>query len=225
MQVRSIVLYHRDGMRMREVQFQLGKLNVVTGVSETGKSALIEIVDYCLGKDRHTVYSGPITDTVGWYGLRLSIGDQPVFVARKAPDADQQTSGEAVLLLGVDEAPAPGELEPNTNVDALTVRLGGLIGIEDNEQVPPEGATRNPIRATLRHALTYVFQRQRIIADPELLFPGQDDTFSKLATRDTLPYFLGAVDRDALAQRRELRLRRADLRRARENLDAATGER
>ena len=69
-----------------------------------------------------------------------------------------------------------------------------------------------------------MFQRQRIIADPELLFTGQDDTFSQLAIRDTLPYFLGAVDTDALAQRRELRIRRTELRVARENLEAATGE-
>jgi hypothetical protein len=225
MQLRAIVLYHRDGQRVREVDFRTGKLNVVTGVSETGKSALIEIVDYCLGKDRHTVFRGPITDTVGWYGLRLQVDGRPVFVARKAPDPDRQTSDEAVLLLGTDEAPAPAELERNTTIDALTARLGGLVGIEDNEQVPPEGATRNPVRASLRHALTYVFQRQRLIADPELLFAGQDDSFSKFAIRDTLPYFLGAVDRDALAQRRELRLRRTELRLARESLEAATGER
>src|SRR3954451_15138894 len=109
MQVRSIVLYHRDGARVREVEFWLGKLNVVTGVSETGKAALIEIVDYCLGKDRHTVFRGPITDTVGWYGLRLLIDGRPVFVARKAPNPGRQASGEAVLLLGVDEAPAASD--------------------------------------------------------------------------------------------------------------------
>ncbi len=223
MQLRSVALYHRDGNHVREVEFRPGQLNVVTGVSETGKSALIEIVDYCLGKDRHTVFQGPITETVAWYGLRLLIAGQPVFVARKAPDPNRQTSEEALLLLGTDEAPH-GPLEGNTNVVALTARLGGLIGIEDNEQVPPEGATRKPIRATLRHSLTYVFQRQRIIADPELLFTGQDDTFSQLAIRDTLPYFLGAVDTDTLSQRRELRIRRTELRVARENLEAATGE-
>jgi hypothetical protein len=224
MQLAAVVLYHRNGVHVREVEFRLGQLNVVTGVSETGKSALIEIVDYCLGKDRHTVFQGPITDTIGWYGLRLVIADQRLFVARKAPAPNRQVSDEALLILGASEAPV-GPLEGNTNIDALAARLGGLIGIEDNEQVPPEGATRKPIRATLRHALTYVFQRQRIIADPELLFPGQDDTFSRLAIRDTLPYFLGAVDTDALAQRRELRIRRADLKTARENLEAATGER
>ncbi len=39
-------------------------LNVVTGKSSTGKSALIEIFDYCFGSDEFTVPKGIITDSL-----------------------------------------------------------------------------------------------------------------------------------------------------------------
>lgn len=212
MQIETIVLYHRDGQRMREVDLRPGQLNVITGVSQTGKSALIEVVDYVLGSDRHGVFRGPITATVGWYALRLRIAGTSVLVARQAPEPNRQASSAAALRVGLETPPAPDELVANTNVEAMTARLGDLLGIEDNEQPRPEAVSQGPLRATLRHALAYVFQRQQQIASPDVLFSGQSERFNALAIRDTLPYFLGAVDHDALDQRRQLTARRRELR-------------
>jgi hypothetical protein len=62
-----------------------------------------------------------------------------------------------------------------------------------------------------------VFQPQELIADPRYLFAGQDED-KALHTRDTLPYFLGSVDEDAMQQRRQLRKAQRDLRAARTRL-------
>ena len=86
-----------------------------------------------------------------------------------------------------------------------------MIGIEDTLQQSPVETGRDPMRATLRNALAYAFQRQYEIANPKALFSGQGDTYVKNAIRDTLPYFLGAVDHDALQTRRELARRRSEL--------------
>jgi hypothetical protein len=214
MQLDSIVLYHRDGERRHEVLFASGRLNVVTGVSDTGKSAVVEIVDYCLGSGSHGVYAGRELETIGWYGLRLIIGDQPVFVARRRPPRGQRSSDNAILIVGVRDAPEAGEIEQTTNIDSVTAELGRMIGISENLQDPPEGSTREPVTAGLRHAMPYVLQPQRLIADPKYLFDGQENNFKEQHIRDTLPYFLGAVDQDALAQRNELRTRRSELRMA-----------
>jgi uncharacterized protein YPO0396 len=48
MQILDIVLYSHDGRR-REVKLNAGRMNIITGDSKTGKSALIDIVDYCFG--------------------------------------------------------------------------------------------------------------------------------------------------------------------------------
>lgn len=44
MQLAGIAIYSIDGER-RDVRFDLGCLNVVTGAAKTGKSALLSIVD------------------------------------------------------------------------------------------------------------------------------------------------------------------------------------
>ncbi|MGN6373671.1 MAG: DUF3732 domain-containing protein [Solirubrobacteraceae bacterium] len=223
MQILAIVLYHRDGERVHELEFAPGALNVVTGVSDTGKSAVLEIVDYCLGHSSHDVYRGPELDTISWYGLRMTIAGQPVFVARERPAAGQKNSNRAVLVLGTSTAPLPERLTQTTNIQTVTEQLGALLGIGENLQSPPEGSTRDSVMATLRHAVPYVFQRQRLIADPKYLFAGQEDNFKEQHIQDTLPYFLGAVDQDALRQRSELRTRRAELRSARARLADAEG--
>lgn len=210
MQIRRLVLYHRDGERSRSVKLHPGQLNVITGVSETGKSMLIEIVDYCLGSDTHNVYDDPITRTIGWYGVELQIGTRAVAVARMAPAPGRRTNARALLRID-DTLPDPAGMTPNDTIEAVVTRLASMVGIEDMLQQSPVETGRDPVRATLRNALAYAFQRQYEIANPKALFSGQGDTYVKNAIRDTLPYFLGAVDHDTLQTRRELARRRSEL--------------
>lgn len=46
-------------------------MNVITGASKTGESALIDVVDYCDGNGECRVPEGPIRRAVSWFGLRL----------------------------------------------------------------------------------------------------------------------------------------------------------
>jgi hypothetical protein len=222
MQLESIVLYHRDGVRMHELPFTVGALNVVTGISNTGKSALLEIVDYCLGRRKHGVFRGPELESIGWYGLRLVVDGRSVFVARERPPIGQRSSDRVTLRTGLDAPPTPAEIEQTTNRDTLIDQLSAILGIDENLQAPSDGSAREPVTATIRHAVPYVLQRQRLIADPKYLFAGQDEN-KEHHIRDTLPFFLGAVDHDALAQRRELRQRRAQLKDATRKLRDGEG--
>jgi hypothetical protein len=70
MQLLSLAVYNVSGAR-RDVRFVPGQLNVVTGASATGKSALLDMLEYCLGRDRIMMPIGPITATVTWYAALL----------------------------------------------------------------------------------------------------------------------------------------------------------
>lgn len=70
------------------VYFKEG-LNVVTGKSSTGKSALIEIFDYCFGSDEYTVPKGVITDSAALYYLFIKIDGQNMVIARR-PDINNK---------------------------------------------------------------------------------------------------------------------------------------
>lgn len=72
MQIKSILLYNYAGNK-RVLNFELGAINIITGRSSTGKSAIIEIVDYCLGRTSFRVPEGIIRDTVVWYAVLFQI--------------------------------------------------------------------------------------------------------------------------------------------------------
>lgn len=63
------------------VHFKKG-LNVVTGKSSTGKSALIEIFDYCFGSGENTIPKGVITSSAALYYVALSVNEQDIVIAR-----------------------------------------------------------------------------------------------------------------------------------------------
>lgn len=219
MQLDTLVLYNRAG-QIREVHFRPGELNIITGESGTGKSSLIGILRFLLGGDSPNVPLGPIQTTVSWYGLLAHVGDTKFFVGRPAP-AHGVTTIQAMLIVGQDEIPPFDELDANSNATDLVDYLGGLIGIEENLNVPAEGHTRRALAANLRHALYYSFQGQGEVANPDLLFHHQNRDFQKQTIRDTLPYFLGAQDPDALRKREELAELRRDVRRHSLQLDEA----
>ena len=47
-QLKEVAIYSLDGTKRRIITFETGKLNIIYGASQTGKSAIIPIIDYCL---------------------------------------------------------------------------------------------------------------------------------------------------------------------------------
>ena len=223
MQLDAVILYNADG-EVRPIRFRPGQLNIITGESGTGKSSLIGILRFLLVSDSPNVPLGPIQNTVAWYGLLAHVGETRFFVGRPAP-AHGATTSQAMLSIGEAEIPPFEALEVNANMSEIVDYLGGLIGIEDNLHVPPEGQTRRALAANLRHALYYCFQGQGEVANPDLLFHHQNRDYQKQAIRDTLPYFLGAQNADALRKREQLTELRRDIRRQRLRLDEARAAR
>lgn len=211
MQLDALILYNAAG-DVRIIQFNPGRLNIITGESGTGKSSIIGILRFLLGGDSPHVPLGPIQNTVTWYGLLAHVGNTPFFVGRPAP-AHNATTSQAMLVVGETGVPSFETLKVNANTTDLVEYVGGLIGIEDNLHVPAEGHTRRALAANLRHALYYCFQGQGEVANPDLLFHHQNRDFQKQAIRDTFPYFLGAQSPDALRKREELTELRRKIRR------------
>lgn len=219
MQLLEIVLYGVNG-RQRSVDFVPGRLNIVTGESQTGKSALLTIVDYCLGRDEFRVPAGPINDTVVWYATIWQLdGNARAFVARPKPAAGKRTSTQAMIEFGGAELTAPqlSDLVANVDTRSLREQLGHRIGIAETVTEPREWAMRSAVEIGLGHAAFFCFQAQDEIANQNQLFHRQGEQGVAQALRDSLPYFLGAVTEDQS-------LKLAQLRDARRRLVRATAE-
>lgn len=205
MQIRELVLYSHSG-EVRRLTFKPGVLNVITGESGTGKSALINIVDYCFGRDSCHIPARVIRDSVRWYALLLQFGKGQVFVARGAPVPPRATNSEIFYAVGETvDVPPMERLIPNTNPSGLNDFLTRMMGVSPNLNVPPAGQTRDSLEATLQHSKLLAFQYQDEVAKRDLHFHRQgESSYLAQAIRDTLPYFLGAVEEDQLKIRHEL---------------------
>lgn len=203
LQIANIVLYSRQG-EVRLLPFKLGGFNVLTGGSKTGKSAIIDIIDYCTGRSECNVADGIIRKYVGWYGIVFQLGDGQIFIARRNPELGDRTSPDVYMDRGTRITIPPAEaLFKNTTVSAVERFLGAAIGISENEHRPPT-QTRDPLEANFRHALLFCFQDQNDIDSKVRLFHRQGEDFIGQAIKDTLPYFLGAVDEDRLLKQSQL---------------------
>ncbi|MEF8753306.1 MAG: DUF3732 domain-containing protein [Accumulibacter sp.] len=212
MQILAIVVFSHQGQR-RVLSLKAGAVNIITGASKTGKSALVDIVDYCFGADECRVPEGPIRRAVAWFGLRLQLDSGQAFIARRCPNARSVSSEECFVEVGEHvEAPDAGALRQTTNTRGLGALLTGWSGIHDNIHEPLPGQTRPALSANVRHALGLCFQPQDEIIRRQQLFRGAGDNFVAQALRDTLPYFLGAVDDEFVRKREELRRVREQLR-------------
>ena len=211
-QILDIVLYGFQGQQ-RTLSLRPGQLNIITGASKTGKTALIEIVDYCLGSDECRVPAGIIRQTVQWAAVRLQVLDGQVFVARRLPGPGQSVTSDIYYEVQREiRVPDHSSLKQTTNLQALESLLSQHAGIGENVHGPAEGQTRNALAASIRHALFFSFQQQSEIISNRHLFHKQSDPFIPQAIKDVLPYFLGAVDDDHVARMARLRQLRRDLR-------------
>ena len=206
MQLLALAVYNANGQR-RDVSFTPGQLNIVTGASATGKSALLDMVEYCLGRDTIMMPVGPITATVVWYAALFLLTDGGrAFVARPAPRAGRASTQRAMLEFGAELELLPFDsLVANIDTDALREQLGRRIGIGENLHQPPEGSLRLPLEAHLGHAALLCLQRQDEIASRTHLFHRQGERGMEQTLKDTLPYFLGAAPRDQALKRARLR--------------------
>ncbi len=212
LKILEIVIYSHDG-RKRILPLNATGVSIITGASKTGKSALIDIVDYCFCAGECRVPDGPIRHKVSWFGLRLQLASGEAFVARKCPAVRFRSSEDCFVQIGsVVESPDASDLKQTTNTGGLSAQLTGWTGIAENLHEPPDGQTRLPLSASVRHSLAFCFQPQDEIIRRNQLFHGADDNFFAQALKDTFPYFLGAVNDEYVRKREELRRLRDQLR-------------
>lgn len=79
--IEKMILWLNDG-KQRILKFENDKVNVVTGNSKTGKTAVLEIIDYCLCGSESNISYEHIGENVLWYGLHFHINGKIYTIAR-----------------------------------------------------------------------------------------------------------------------------------------------
>jgi hypothetical protein len=196
---------------MRRISLKVNGLNIVTGRSSTGKSALSDIVEYCMGQSDFNIPEGPIRDKVAWYAVIYQFDGEQVLIAKPAPASTAASCSRAMIRRGASvEPPTFAELRQNADDNTVVSLLSGLLGIPANRTEVPQEQSRDPFIATIKHTYFYLFQKQGLIANKEQLFYRQNDQFMPQAIKDTLPILLGIAPDDRLETDFKLRAARRD---------------
>ena len=211
-QIKEVVAYSHHG-ETRSLPFKLGAVNIISGESKAGKSAVLKIIDYCFGASHCDVPEGKVRRNVAWFGLLLQTSSGQAFVARQVPLGEAKSSEAVFTLIGQDiEIPKGVALRQTTNIEGLRSLLASWTGITSYRHTPPDGQTRHHLVASIRHAIALCLQSQNEIAQQKWLFHGGNDRDKAQAIKDTLPYFLGAISDEYLSQQSELKAVKTEIR-------------
>ncbi len=221
MQLRGLFIFSHTG-EARYIPFRIGELNIVSGAPGTGKSALLRIVDYCLGSYNRIPIE--IRQVASWYGIVLTNGHDDVLLARPEPKGKQATEAMYLSIGKNLDIPQYQDLVPNASVESALDVLASYVGLASVDLVFAESSRRTEYDATIRHASRYSFQIQREIAQNEFLFHGQDDHYIAQSIHDTLPYLLGILDEERLRKHRLARRLTRRLRAMRRELESMVAD-
>src|ERR1700681_4185089 len=106
-QIRQVILWPRKkGLPPRVVNFRTGTVNVITGASQTGKSAIVPIIDYCLGSGKCSIPAGVIRLNTEWFGVVIDTSKGQLLLARREPGI-QQSTGDMFMMEDQKEVVVP----------------------------------------------------------------------------------------------------------------------
>lgn len=134
-QVEKIILWSKKVQySYKTVNFCCDKINVITGASRTGKSAIIPIIDYCLGDGQCQIPVNTIRDACSWFGIIVKIDEKKLLLARREPGQHKVTD-DMMLMEGEEiEIPEiPGKNTTCKNVRRYLDELARVTFLELNQ--------------------------------------------------------------------------------------------
>lgn len=220
-QIRAILLWPRNpNFKPRRLRFSLGKVNVISGASRTGKSAVIPIIDYCLGSSTCSIPVNTIRKHCEWFGVIVATAQGDKLLARREPGAQRSTDDMFVMEADtIDDV--PHRIVKNTNADAVKRLLDDLAALSKLDFSGGEESTGFDGRPSFRDLAAFTFQPQNIVANPDVLFFKTNTYEHREKLRKIFPYVLGAVTPGLMAKQFELQRTKSELRRKERELKEA----
>jgi hypothetical protein len=218
LEIKELILWPKKaGLSPRRVRFELGKVNVITGESRTGKSAIIPLIDYCLGADRCAIPVNTIRDACSWFGIVIQTSYGEKLLARREPGSKASTSEMFVLEGEHLEIPIVIK-ERNATSDIVRGMLDDLAGLTSLE-FDANALSGFKGRPSFRDLVAFAFQPQNVVANPNVLFFKADSYEHREKLRTVFPFVLGVVTAEVLAKQHELVELRRDLKRREQELN------
>ncbi len=187
----------------RIVEFTPGVLNVITGASRTGKSAIIPIIDYCLASSDCFIPIDTIRDHASWYGVVFQTASEEILLARGVP-AGTKLSNDLFILRASTVSVPPVIDEPNEKIDGVKNILNTISSVPYFSLEGDIERKSYQARLGFRDLMALVFQNQDIVANQNILFYKTHAHVHRERLRNWFPFILGAENVEILKARHRL---------------------
>lgn len=142
--------------------FLKDKVNVITGDSSTGKSSILDVIDYCFLSDNPNIVEDVINENVKYYGMIYSINDISYVVIRESPQLER--GGQMVYWEKGNDYPI--NFEFNRKITDVKVELDGLFQIPELHLK----SGRRKVLLSYRHFFPLIYLTEDIISSANVYF-------------------------------------------------------
>ncbi len=205
-QILKLVIWPKsEEFASKIVTFEPEKVNVITGVSRTGKSAIIPIIDYCLASSDCFIPIDVIRDYVSWYGVVFQTETEEILISRKVPDGNI-VSNDFYLSRGSVVSIPTKINEANEKIDGIKNILNTISSVPYFSLESEDTIKGYQARLGFRDLMALVFQTQDIVANQNILFYKTHKHEHRERLRNWFPFILGAEDINILEARQRLQV-------------------
>ena len=185
-------------------------LNIITGRSSTGKSAIIELFDYCTGSADNTIPSGVITENASLYFVVLYKNGTQLVIAREQAGRTRKLFFKIEpQVLEIDNLNSSyfGD-EYYIDINTFKEELGHFFGIEiSNMDDVDNSINRKAVKKghpSFRNMISFMLQHQNLVANKHSLFYRFDEKEKRDRVIDEFKIFAGLVDQQYYTLSQEL---------------------
>lgn len=205
-QILKLIIWSKsEKFAPRVVEFKPGHVNVITGASRTGKSAIIPIIDYCLAASDCFIPIDTIRDHASWYGVVFQTETDQILICRKAPIGNKVSNEFYLYRASIISLP-PVIKESNETSDGVKHILNALSSVPYFGLSSQDDKEGFQARLGFRDLMALVFQNQDIVANQNILFYKTHAHEHRERLRNWFPYILGAENLEILTARQRLQL-------------------
>lgn len=194
-------------------------VNIITGKSSTGKSALIEIVDYCLASSEDTIPVGVITRYADAFYVIIEIHNKFLFIVRQRNsnyagsqefDIKEDFFDPTNIVKSIDTI----DLVPLSDHKKELKRFFSITVTDVDEDITERIHRRYNAKKpspSVRSLTSFIFQHQNLIANKHAIFYRFDEKEKREQVIDHFKIFLGFANQEYFTLTQKLNEMRAEL--------------
>jgi hypothetical protein len=205
------------------VKFKQG-LNIITGKSSKGKSAILDIFDYCMGSSEDTIPQGIITQRAKIFFTVWRFSGMAVVAGRRADNANQcflrEVSGEQArhVLAYLKDVDNFFTAQYQLSRIEFSKSLGRYFGVTmddiDTDPLQKQLMRQKSPTPSIRSFASFMLQHQNLVANRHAIFYRFDEKRKREQAIDHFKIFMGIVGEDYFDLAKELAEAETELKRA-----------